>query len=67
MTLTLERIDDLETDLASRAFLYDDPATFRAAIDLAMTMLRNATKGPVRAAPEGSDVTDDHVLAITLR
>lgn len=44
MALELERIDDLEQDLKSRAFLYDDPTTFRAAIGLAMSMVRDRAR-----------------------
>lgn len=44
MALTLDRIDALEQDLKSRAFLYDDPTTFRAAIGLAMSMVREDSR-----------------------
>jgi hypothetical protein len=65
MTLTLERIEDIETDLTSRAFLYDDPATFRAAIDLAMQMLRDAALRPQRPLALGSDATDHDLRIVT--
>ena len=58
MTLTLERLEDLRSDLASRAFLYDDPETFRAAIDLAVQMLRDT------AARERSAVPTRHPAGI---
>lgn len=50
MTLTLERLEEVGTDLAERAFLYDNPDTFRAAIDLAMQMLREAAERDRAAA-----------------
>lgn len=50
MTLTLERLEEVGTDLSQRAFLYDNPATFRAAIELAMQMLREAAERDRAAA-----------------
>jgi hypothetical protein len=40
MEATLEILEELEDDLSARAFLYDDPATFREGVEAAMTAVR---------------------------
>jgi hypothetical protein len=46
----LERLDEIEDDLASRAFLYDDPMAFREAIDAVMAAVRAAAERAREAA-----------------
>jgi len=38
---SLERLDQIEADLHARAFLYDDPAVYREAIELAVEAMRS--------------------------
>jgi len=61
MTLTIERLEEVGTDLSQRAFLYDDPETFRAAIELAMQLLRDAAERDRAAA------TARHPASLSLR
>jgi hypothetical protein len=35
-----ERLEEVEDDLASRAFLYDNPTVYREAVDAAMLAVR---------------------------
>ena len=48
METTIERLDEIEEDLATRAFLFDHPDTYREAIRIAFGQLRHElrSKGP---------------------
>jgi len=41
METTIERLDEMEEDLAARAFLFDHPDTYREAIRIAFGQLRH--------------------------
>ena len=41
METTIERLDEIEEDLATRAFLFDHPDTYREAIRIAFGHLRH--------------------------
>lgn len=41
MEMTVERLDEMEEDLLARAFLFDDPETYREAIRIAFGQLRS--------------------------
>jgi hypothetical protein len=40
MDRMIERMTEIEEDLASRAFLFDHPETYRAAIEIAFKQVR---------------------------
>lgn len=44
MEALLERLEEIEDDLTSRAFLYDNPITFREAIEITLTAVRAAVE-----------------------
>ena len=48
METTIERLDEMEEDLATRAFLFDHPSTYLEAIRIAFGQLRHEllTKEP---------------------
>jgi hypothetical protein len=41
MATTIERLDEMEEDLATRAFLFDHPDTYREAIRIAFGQMRH--------------------------
>jgi hypothetical protein len=45
METTIERLDEIEEDLATRAFLFDHPDTYREAIRIAFGQLRYELRG----------------------
>lgn len=49
MEAILERLEDVEDDLMSRAFLYDFPVAYREGVEAALTAVR-AVVGRVTAA-----------------
>lgn len=42
---TIERLEDLEEDLLSRAFLFEHPAAYREAVELALRAVRTMLEG----------------------
>jgi len=52
METVIERLDEMEEDLAARAFLFDHPQTYREAITIAFRQLRAelSTTGKRRVA-----------------
>lgn len=42
METMIDRLDEIEEDLATRAFLFDHPDTYREAIRIAFGHMRNA-------------------------
>jgi hypothetical protein len=42
MEMTVERLTEIEEELASRAFLFDHPTTYREAIEIAFRQMREA-------------------------
>ena len=40
METTIERLTEMEEDLAARAFLFDHPGTYREAIEIAFRQFR---------------------------
>lgn len=40
----LERVDEIEEHLLTRAFLYDDPVTYREGIHTALVAIREALR-----------------------
>jgi hypothetical protein len=48
----IERLDEIEEDLAARAFLFDHPQTYREAIEIAFRQFRTelSTAGERRVA-----------------
>jgi hypothetical protein len=42
MEMTVERLTEIEEDLSSRAFLFENPATYRQAIEITFKQLRAA-------------------------
>ena len=40
METVIERLDEMEEDLAARAFLFDHPQTYREAIKIAFRQMR---------------------------
>jgi hypothetical protein len=53
METTIERLDEIEEDLAARAFLFDHPDTYREAIRIAFGHLRNEVRVGVRKVALG--------------
>jgi len=41
METTIERLDEIEEDLAARAFLFDHPQVYREAIQIAFRQVRS--------------------------
>jgi phage regulator Rha-like protein len=41
METMIDRLDEMEEDLAARAFLFDHPQTYREAIKIAFRQMRN--------------------------
>ena len=41
METMIERLDEIEEDLAARAFLFDHPQTYREAIQIAFRQMRS--------------------------
>jgi phage regulator Rha-like protein len=52
METMIERLDEMEEDLAARAFLFDHPQTYREAIQIAFRQFRSelSTAGERRVA-----------------
>ncbi|MGZ4105333.1 MAG: hypothetical protein ACXVQY_08755 [Actinomycetota bacterium] len=44
METTIERLAEMEEDLAARAFLFDHPSTYREAIEIAFRQIREQLK-----------------------
>jgi phage regulator Rha-like protein len=45
METMIERLDEMEEDLAARAFLFDHPQTYREAIQIAFRQFRSELSG----------------------
>lgn len=45
MEVLLEQLDEIEDELASRAFLYDDPGVYREAIGTTLSRVRLVVSG----------------------
>ena len=52
METTIERLDEIEEDLATRAFLFDHPSTYLEALRIAFGQIRFEVRKGVR---KGSD------------
>lgn len=50
METVIERLDEMEEDLAARAFLFDHPQTYREAIKIAFHQMRSELTGDRRVA-----------------
>lgn len=50
MEAILERLEDVEDDLMSRAFLYDFPTAYREGVDAALTLVRAVLSRATAAA-----------------
>lgn len=50
MEVLLERLDEIEEELASRAFLYDDPGVYREAIGTTLSKVRLVVTGVTGSA-----------------
>jgi len=44
METTIERLDEIEEDLATRAFLFDHPSTYLEAIRIAFSQVRSEVR-----------------------
>ena len=53
METTIERLDEMEEDLAARAFLFDHPDTYREAIRIAFGQLRHEVRVAMRKVALG--------------
>lgn len=50
MEMLLERLEDVEDELITRAFLYDFPAAYREGVEAALTAVRAALARATAAA-----------------
>lgn len=53
MDTTIERLDEIEEDLATRAFLFDHPDTYREAIRIAFGHMRHELRVRARRVALG--------------